>query len=148
MNFKCTKCGHTNSIPDGLRITKCESCGGLFIVPAQFASEENIYQLAGEARACRDFETALAHYEHILEADPSETEAYWGYLLSKYGIELSRDDELFFYRTEYSDFSKEPALEKMMSSCPQEALYYYEGLVNRISEAHALLLDACQRAKA
>jgi hypothetical protein len=88
---------------------------------------------------------ALTYYSRILKVDATETEAHWGYLLSKYGVEVSQEaatlNQIFFHRLEHSSFIEDPSYEKMITYCPAEARYYYEGLSRKIETQHSKMLE-------
>lgn len=147
LDYRCTQCGASLSAKDGEKIAKCGVCGALFVLPNNFENKANIYRLANEARLAGNFDAAIRSYSKILKIDSAETEAHWGYLLSKFGIGLSLDDTILFHRVEPSSFINDPSFENMMKYCPREAKYYYEALSREIDSRHKMLLEIYRGAK-
>lgn len=143
--FTCTQCGSRMEVSKESRIGQCPVCGALFILPNHLEKKQNIYRLAGEALAACNFEMAQTFYSRILKVDATEMAAHWGYLLAKFGIEISRRpetfDQIIFHRLEHSSFMADPSYEKMIMYCPREVRYYYEGLSRQIEEKHNRMLE-------
>ena len=94
--FKCKMCGGDLEIAEGVTITECEYCGTKQTVPT--ARDENMQALFNRANTLRiksEFDKAEKLYEKIIQADPTQTEAYWGLILCKYGIEYVDDPATF-----------------------------------------------------
>lgn len=90
--FKCKMCGGNLEAADGQNIGTCDSCGSTMTLPK--ANDERILNLFNRAthyRQQNEFDKAIATYENILEEDSENAEAYWGLVLSKYGIEYVED---------------------------------------------------------
>ena len=149
MNFQCSCCGKQIPVAQDGQIVKCPVCGNLFVVPNQFANKQNIYHLAAEALANRSFDIALTYYSRILKVDAKETAAHWGYLLSKFGVEISEAAETYqniiFHRMETDLFTSDPSYGKMIAYCPREARYYYEGLSREIEARQRKMLEISRR---
>jgi len=152
LTYQCNVCRQTVNLADNEQIGACPRCGSLFVVPNQFrdnANKRNIYRLADEALANRNFDVALTYYKRILMVDAKETAAHWGFLLSKYGVEISgRGDtyqHVIFHRLERELFTDDPSYETMVTYCPKEALYYYQGLSRIIAQQQQKMLAISQR---
>ena len=94
--FKCKMCGGDLEIADGVTITECEYCGTKQTVPK--AMDENLQNLFNRANTLRiksEFDKAEKLYEKIIQADTTQSEAYWGLILCKYGIEYVDDPATF-----------------------------------------------------
>jgi hypothetical protein len=52
---------------------------------------QNFFNRANTLRIRSEFDKAAALYEKIIQADPTQSEAYWGLILCKYGIEYVDD---------------------------------------------------------
>ena len=90
--FKCKMCGGDLEIAEGVSIAECEYCGTKQTVPK--AMDENLQSFFNRANILRiksEFDKAAALYEKIIQADPTQSEAYWGLILCKYGIEYVDD---------------------------------------------------------
>lgn len=83
--------------------------------------------------------------------DAAEPEANWGYLLSKYGVEISENaldyGGVLFHRVEHGSFLQDPAYEKMMTYVPREARHYYEGTARDIDAQHKKLMAISRRSR-
>lgn len=51
----------------------------------------NLFNRANHYRQNCEFDKALAIYEHILDEDSNDAEAYWSIVLCRYGIEYVED---------------------------------------------------------
>jgi len=90
--LKCKMCGGDIQAKDGAVYGTCESCGTTSTLPK--ASDErkaNLYNRANHFRRQNDFDKAVQAYESILNEDNDDAEAYWGVVLSRYGIEYVED---------------------------------------------------------
>ena len=90
--FKCKMCGGDLEIAEGVTIAECEYCGTKQTVPK--AMDENLQNLFNRATTLRiksEFDKAEKLYEKIIQADTTQSEAYWGLILCKYGIEYVDD---------------------------------------------------------
>ena len=90
--FKCKMCGGNLEVAEGQNIGTCDSCGSTMTLPK--ANDERIFNLFNRAthyKQQNEFDKAIATYESILEEDNENAEAYWGLVLSKYGIEYIED---------------------------------------------------------
>lgn len=94
--FKCKMCGGDLEIAEGVTIAECEYCGTKQTVPK--AMDENLQNLFNRANTLRiksEFDKAEKLYEKIIQADSTQSEAYWGLILCKYGIEYVDDPATF-----------------------------------------------------
>ena len=89
--YRCSQCGSRISVAEGTKIGTCPACQAIFVLPNQFAQKENLYLLAADARHSGNYDMAENYYSRILKVDAAEPEANWGYLLSKYGVEISEN---------------------------------------------------------
>lgn len=89
---KCKMCGGDLEIAEGATTGECEYCGTKQTVPT--VKDDNLQNLFNRANSLRmncDFDKALKIYEKIIESDTTQSEAYWGLVLCKYGIEYVND---------------------------------------------------------
>ena len=90
--FKCKMCGGNLEFTEGQSFGTCDSCGSTMTLPK--GNDERIINLFNRAthyRQQNEFDKAMATYESILEEDNENGDAYWGRVLSKYGIEYVED---------------------------------------------------------
>ena len=90
--LKCKMCGGNIEAEPDMTVGKCRYCGSTMTLPkidndkkAQLFNKANAYRMNNE------FDKAYATYEVIVNEDPTEAEAYWGMILSEYGIEYVED---------------------------------------------------------
>jgi tetratricopeptide (TPR) repeat protein/predicted nucleic acid-binding Zn ribbon protein len=85
-------CGGDIEPNAGQTFGTCDHCGTTMTLPR--ASDEqkvNLFNRANHFRRKSDFDQAVKAYENILSLDSAESEAHWGLVLSKYGIEYVED---------------------------------------------------------
>ncbi len=90
--LKCKMCGGALNVTDDKTVIECEYCGATQTLPK--TDNENLRYLfdrANELRMSNEFDKAEEMYEKILDITDSEAEAYWGVILSRYGIEYVED---------------------------------------------------------
>ena len=94
--FKCKMCGGDLEIVEGASIAECEYCGTKQTVPKAIDENlQNLYNRANTLRIKSEFDKAEKLYEKIIQADSTQSEAYWGLILCKYGIEYVDDPATF-----------------------------------------------------
>ncbi len=90
--FKCKMCGGNLEIQEGMSVCECEYCGSKQTVPNLDDEKKiNLFSRANRLRQANEFDKASGIYESIIIDFPEESEAYWGLLLCKYGIEYVDD---------------------------------------------------------
>lgn len=94
--FKCKMCGGSLEVQKGQTICECEYCGTKQTVSA--TDDEvvtNLYNRANNLRIKCEFDKAQEIYEKIVAKNPNESDAYWGIVLCKYGIEYVEDPNTY-----------------------------------------------------
>ncbi|MCR4833556.1 MAG: toll/interleukin-1 receptor domain-containing protein, partial [Butyrivibrio sp.] len=90
--LKCKMCGGDIEVNDGMSVTTCKYCGSAVTIPRITTDRKaRLFNKANEYRASNEFDKAYDAYRVIVEEDESEAEAYWGMILSEYGIEYVED---------------------------------------------------------
>ena len=85
-------CGGSLDLPDNVSSGECPYCGTLTTFPKiSGEQQENLYNRAEHFRRINEYDKAVAAYEKIIEAVPDDPEAYWGLVLSRFGIEYVED---------------------------------------------------------
>ncbi len=136
----CKMCGGELSLPDGVSSGSCPYCGTLTTFPKLSSDQlENLYNRAEHFRRINEYDKAVSAYEKIVEVNPDDAEAYWGLVISKFGIEyvedpVSRERIPTCHRVQFesilADHNYLAALEKAGSS--EKAIY--ESEAKRIAE--------------
>jgi tetratricopeptide (TPR) repeat protein len=90
--LKCKMCGGDIEVNASQTYGKCDHCGTTSTLPkADDEQKANLFNRANHFRRQNDFDKAITAYEAILNSDNSSSEAHWGIVLSKYGIEYVED---------------------------------------------------------
>ena len=90
--IKCKMCGGDLALVEGSTIATCEFCGSRQTVPSADSEKKlTLFARANRLRAACEFDKAAGIYESIVADFPEESEAYWGLVLCKYGIEYVDD---------------------------------------------------------
>ena len=90
--IKCKMCGGDLVIEQGNSVAECEYCGTMQTVPnVDDEKKVTLFARANRLRANNEFDKASGIYESIVADFPEESEAYWGLVLCKYGIEYVDD---------------------------------------------------------
>jgi len=85
-------CGGEIQVPEGVSSGSCPYCGTLTTFPKVSSEElENLYNRAEHFRRINEYDKAVSAYEKIVEINPDDAEAYWGLVISKFGIEYVED---------------------------------------------------------
>lgn len=88
----CKICGGTVEVSPNATSGECPYCGRLTTFPnLNNPQRDYLYNRAERFRQRNDFDKAASVYESILNLDPEDPEAYWGLVLSRYGIEYVED---------------------------------------------------------
>lgn len=88
----CKMCGGALEVDPTLSVGECPYCGSITTFPT--ATDDavlGLHSLAEEYRRQCDFDKALETYNSILLKKKDDPEAYWGALLSSFGIEYVID---------------------------------------------------------
>ena len=90
--IQCKMCGGEIQVPEGVCSGSCPYCGTLTTFPKVSSDElENLYNRAEHFRRINEYDKAVSAYEKIVEVNPDDAEAYWGLVISKFGIEYVED---------------------------------------------------------
>ena len=136
-------CGGTIEFEKGETIGECDSCGTKQTLPkTNDDAISNLFNRANNLRLKCEFDKAAQIYEKILEKDYSESEAHWGIVLCKYGIEYVEDPNTFkriptCHRTSFDAVTTDPDY--------IAAIDYSDTIQQRIYESEARAIDKIQR---
>ena len=93
---KCKMCGGDLEVTDGISVAECIYCGTQQTLPkANDEVVQNLFNRANNLRLRCEFDKAEQIYEKILQEDDTESEAHWGIVLCKYGIEYVEDPKTY-----------------------------------------------------
>ncbi|MGN1398991.1 MAG: TIR domain-containing protein [Erysipelotrichaceae bacterium] len=141
--FKCKMCGGDLEIKDNSTICECEYCGTQQTIPTiKDDVTTNLFNRANNLRMKNEFDKAQEIYEKIVSNNENESEAYWGIVLCKFGIEYVEDPATFkkiptCHRTQ---------LESVMTDVDYlAAIEHADVLQKSVYEAEAKAIDTLQR---
>lgn len=139
----CKMCGGDLEIKEGMTTVRCPYCGTNQTLP-KFDDEKRLrlFNRANHFRRGNDYDKAMAVYEQILNEDPADSEAYWGIVLCRYGIEYVDDPATHkmiptVNRTQYTSI--------LADEDYKAALRYADVVQARIYEQEARVIDTIQR---
>ena len=152
-SVQCKMCGYMVELPEGVTACECPACGSMTTFP-KCGSEhtEQLHARAEHFRQRNEFDKALDTYEAIVRETPDDAEAYWGMVLSRFGIEyvedpISHERVPTCHRVQYesilSDSDYKSALEYADAS--QQAVY--EAEAKRIAEIQKGILSISSQEK-
>lgn len=134
--FKCKMCGGTLEI-NNETVAVCQYCGTKQTVPkSRDEVVANLFNRANNLRLKCEFDKAEQVYEKILDIDNSDSEAHWGVVLCKYGIEYVEDPKTYsriptchrtLYEAVLTDVDYLSAIEN--ADAEQEDLYIAEAKI-------------------
>ena len=141
--LKCKMCGGTLEFEKDSLVCECLYCGTKQTVPS--TNDEDMLALYDRANALRrrcEFDKAEAIYEKIVEKNSEDSEAYWGLILCKFGIEYVEDPATMkriptCHRTSYDAIVTDENY-KM-------AVKYADVIQRRIYETDAKIIDNIQK---
>ena len=118
--YKCKMCGGDLNIQEGMTVCECEYCGTKQTVPTvDDERKANLFNRATQLRQASEFDRAISVYEQLIADFPNESEAYWGSVLCKYGIEYVDD----------------PRSYRKIPTCHRTS---YDSIFNDVNYQHAL----------
>ena len=141
--FKCKMCGGDLEIAEGTTVAECEYCGTKQTIPT--LKDDNLRSLFNRANTLRrksEFDKAEQLYEKILQSDETQSEAYWGLILCRYGIEYVEDP---------TSFKRVPTCHRasfdsiVADEDYKQALKYADAQSRAIYEAEAKEIDRIQK---
>ncbi len=92
--LKCKMCGGDLTAGEGSTVAVCEYCGTSQTVPSGNDEKKiQVFNRANKLRLDCEFDKAAGLYESIIADFPEDSEAYWGLVLCKYGVEYVEDPD-------------------------------------------------------
>ena len=89
--FKCKMCGGALEV-NNETVATCSYCGTQQTLPKlDDEKKAQLYDRANYFRRENEFDKAMGIYEMILSDEKTDSEAYWGIVLCRYGIEYVED---------------------------------------------------------
>ena len=149
--FKCKMCGGDLNITADEKIIECEFCGTTQTIPT--SKDENLQGLFNRANILRmksEFDKAEQLYEKIIEKDDTQAEAYWGFILCKYGIEYVEDPTTFkriptCHRTSYDSIIADEDYKSALAHADSVQRGIYEAEAKEIDRIQKGILELSQK---
>ena len=92
MILKCKMCGGDIEVNEDMTVGTCLFCGSTMTLPKiESDKKARLFNRANDYRLNNDFDKAYDAYRTIADEDEQESEAYWGMILSEYGVEYVED---------------------------------------------------------
>lgn len=151
--LKCKMCGGELAVADNSNICVCDYCGTKQTVPS--ARDEilsNLFNRANNLRLRSEFDKAQELYEKIVAENPNESEAYWGIVLCKYGIEYVEDPATktripTCHRTQLQSILADGDFKSAITNADVEQKSIYEEEAERIDEIQKDILKIVHNEK-
>ncbi len=90
--LKCKMCGGDIEVNQDMSVGTCMFCGSTMTLPRiDNEKKARLFNRANEYRLNNEFDKAYDAYRAIVDEDEQESEAYWGMILSEYGVEYVED---------------------------------------------------------
>lgn len=141
--LKCKMCGGTLEINENETTATCEYCGTEQTIP-KITDDVigNLFNRANTLRLKSEFDKAEEIYNKIVGLDNTQSEAYWGIILCKYGIEYVEDPTTYkrvptCHRTSYDAITADEDYKL--------AIQYADISQKNIYEAEAKAIDEIQK---
>ena len=84
----CKICGEISNLPEGISYGICPHCKTITTFPQLYDEQQKqLYDRAEHFRLNNEYDKALTAYKQLITLNPSLSEAYWGAVLSRFGIE-------------------------------------------------------------
>ena len=140
--FKCKMCGGALEV-NNETVATCSYCGTQQTLPRlDDEKRAQLYDRANYFRRENEFDKAMGIYEMILGDEKTDSEAYWGIVLCRYGIEYVEDPRSHrriptVNRAQFTSIFDDADYKK--------ALEYSDSLQKGIYEAEATVIDKIQK---
>lgn len=144
--IQCKMCGGQVELPDGVTTGECPYCGSVTTFPRiDSEQKEHLYTRAEHFRQANNFDKAVASYEALLNLDGEDPEAYWGLLISRYGIEYVEDPATHervptCHRVQFDSILADSDYQNALKYASGSDRDIYEKEANRIAEIQKSIL--------
>ena len=138
--IKCKMCGGDLILTEGQTVAECEYCGSRQTVPTADSEKKLVqFERAERLRKNCEFDKAAGIYESIVSEFRTESEAYWGLFLCKYGIEYVDDPATgkkvpTCHRSSFDSVMEDSNLEQALENADAIARKVYREEAKQIEE--------------
>lgn len=149
--FRCKMCGGDLEISSDMSVAVCEYCGTKQTVPsADNEKKLMMFERANKLRSQCEFDKAAGMYESIVTEFPYESEAYWGIILCKYGIEYVDDPTTgqkipTCHRSSFDSVLEDECFEKALSYADVAAVSVYREEAKSIENLRRSILEVSSK---
>ena len=151
--LKCKMCGGTLEINENETTATCEYCGTEQTIPK--ITDDligNLFNRANTLRLKSEFDKAEEIYNKIVGLDNTQSEAYWGIILCKYGIEYVEDPTTYkrvptCHRTSYDAITADEDYKLAIQYADISQKTIYEAEAKAIDEIQKGILTISQNEK-
>ena len=151
--LKCKMCGGTLEINENETTATCEYCGTKQTIP-KITDDVigNLFNRANTLRLKSEFDKAEEIYNKIVGLDNTQSEAYWGIILCKYGIEYVEDPTTYkrvptCHRTSYDAITADEDYKLAIQYADISQKIIYEAEAKAIDEIQKGILTISQNEK-
>ena len=151
--YKCKMCDGMLDVIAGTGVCECEYCGTKQTIPRDHDDEAaNLFNRANHLRVKCEFDKAQDIYEKIVTNYPEESEAYWGLVLCKYGIEYVEDPAdkrrvPTCHRTQLESVKADPDFKSALEYASGEQQEIYKSEAEEIDRIQRNILDIVRNEK-
>ena len=151
--LKCKMCGGTLEINENETTATCEYCGTEQTLPKITDDVVgNLFNRANTLRLKSEFDKAEEIYNKIVGLDNTQSEAYWGIILCKYGIEYVEDPTTYkrvptCHRTSYDAITADEDYKLAIQYADISQKIIYEAEAKAIDEIQKGILTISQNEK-
>ena len=151
--LKCKMCGGTLEINENETTATCEYCGTEQTIP-KITDDVigNLFNRANTLRLKSEFDKAEEIYNKIVGLDNTQSEAYWGIILCKYGIEYVEDPTTYkrvptCHKTSYDAITADEDYKLAIQYADISQKIIYEAEAKAIDEIQKGILTISQNEK-
>lgn len=151
--LKCKMCGGKLEINENETTATCEYCGTEQTIP-KITDDVigNLFNRANTLRLKSEFDKAEEIYNKIVGLDNTQSEAYWGIILCKYGIEYVEDPTTYkrvptCHRTSYDAITADEDYKLAIQYADISQKIIYEAEAKAIDEIQKGILTISQNEK-
>lgn len=151
MTFKCKMCGGEMIFEKGSEIAECPYCGTKQTLPKlQDEKIATLYERANYYRRNNEFDKAIGIFEHILNEDTTDAEAYWSLVLCRYGVEYVEDPATkkqvpTVHRAQFASIFNDEDYKKAIELASEEQKSIYEIEAKVIDDIQKNILTVSQK---
>ncbi len=148
--FTCKMCGATLDVEEGKNVATCNYCGTAQTLPQQRGDViTNLFNRANKLRLKAEFDKAQQLYEKLIADDVKDSEAHWGIVLCKYGIEYVDDSKTqaripTCHRTQVESVLADIDYQEAISLCDEEQKAIYQKEAKAIDKIQKGILSIVQ----